>query len=288
MTLSGVLLALVPALGWGLQALCMQLVGGKFTQKVTGMVFTVLLVGIIVAFIKPPHITSSLIIGSILCGVFWSVGMILQVKSYDLVGVSMTMPISTGEQLFGTALVGAIFLHEWTDPTQWGLGIAALIIIIIGITMTAYHENKGPAGTNVKKGMIILLISSIGFIGYASFPAAFHLNGWDVILPQAIAMFVTTLILVATQHDKEMFAAPTWKNMLTGAFFEVGNLGILFSNAINGVAVGFTFSQLNVVISTLGGLWILHESKTSKEKKFIIAGLILVVAGAIMIGITKR
>lgn len=283
-----ILLALIPACGWGLQALCMQLVGGKFTNKVTGMVFTVLVVGIIVAFIRPPEITKNLIIGSILCGVFWSFGMILQVVSYDLVGVSMTMPISTGEQLIGTALVGAILLHEWTKPTQWLLGIIALIIIIIGITMTAYHEKKGAAGTNVKKGMIILLISSIGFIGYASFPTAFHLNGWDVILPQAIAMFITTLILVALQKDNNMWGKATWKNMLTGVFFEIGNIGILFSNAVNGVAVGFTFSQLNVVISTLGGLWILHETKTSKEKKFIITGLIFVVAGAIMIGVTKN
>lgn len=288
MTLSGILLALLPALGWGCQALCMQIVGGKFTQKVMGMVLTVLAVGTTMLFIKPPHWTSDLIIGSILCGVFWGVGMILQVKSYDLVGVSMTMPISTGEQLVGTALVGAIFLQEWTSPIQWLLGIVALIVIIAGITMTAYHEKKGTAGTNVKKGMIILLISSIGFIGYASFPQIFHLNGWDVLFPQAVTMFVTILILVATQKGNDIFGKHTWKNMLTGAFFEVGNIGILFSNAVNGVAVGFTLSQLNVVISTLGGLWILHETKTSKEKKMIIAGLILVVAGAIIIGITKR
>lgn len=288
MTLTGILLALVPALGWGCQALCTQMMGGKFTQKVVGQVFTVLIVGIIVALIRPPHITSSLIIGAALCGVFWSIGMILQVKSYDLIGVSMTMPISTGEQLVGTALVGAICFREWITPTQWVLGLIALVVIVAGITMTAYQENKGPAGTNVKKGMIILLISSIGFIGYASFPTAFHLNSWDIILPQAIAMFVSTLIIAATQKDNQMFRKATWKNMITGIFFEVGNLGILFSNAYNGVAIGFTFSQMNVVISTLGGLWILHETKTSKEKKFIIAGLILVVAGAIMIGITKN
>lgn len=288
MTVGGILLALLPALGWGCQALCMQLVGGKFTNKVMGMVWTVLAVGVIVYFIRRPVMTKNLIIGALLCGVFWGVGMILQVKSYDLVGVSMTMPISTGEQLVGATLVGAIFLHEWTSPMQWILGIAALIIIIVGITMTAYHEHKGKQGTNFREGMIILLISSVGFIGYATFPQIFHLNSWDVIFPQAVAMFITIFILVATQKNNDMWKAPTWKNMLTGVFFEVGNIGILFSNAINGVAVGWTFSQLNVVISTLGGLWILHETKTSKEKKMIIGGLILVVGGAILIGITRR
>ena len=75
--------------------------------------------------------------------------------------------------------------------------------------------------------------------------------------------------------------------MATGVCFAIANLGIIFSNEINGVAVGYTMSQLNVIISTLGGLWILHEAKTPKEVKMIIAGVNLVVAGGIMIGVTK-
>ncbi|MGV7654284.1 GRP family sugar transporter, partial [Mycobacterium kansasii] len=36
--MSSLLLGLVPARGWGMQAIVMQIVGGKFTNKVMGMV----------------------------------------------------------------------------------------------------------------------------------------------------------------------------------------------------------------------------------------------------------
>ena len=135
--------------------------------------------------------------------------------------------------------------------------------------------------------MLYLLVSSLGFVAYASFPTAFHLGGWDMVFPQAVAIFVAMIILCSFEKQPQLFAAKTWQNMSTGVCFAIANLGIIFSNEINGVAVGYTMSQLNVIISTLGGLWILHEAKTPKEVKMIIAGVILVVAGGIMIGVTK-
>lgn len=286
MSVMDILIALVPALGLGFQVICMQLIGGKYTNKVMGMAIVTLLVGIGVYFVKQPVLTPVLWLGAALSGIGFCIGIILQVKSFSLVGVSMTMPISVGEQLVGTALVGAMCFHEWTTVNQWLLGIGALILIVIGIAMTAYQEH-GDQGSNVKKGMLYLLVSSLGFVAYASFPTAFHLGGWDMAFPQAVAIFVAMIILCSFEKQPQLFAAKTWQNMATGVCFAIANLGIIFSNEINGVAVGYTISQLNVIISTLGGLWILHEFKTPKEVKMIIAGVILVVAGGIMIGVTK-
>ncbi|MGM9892541.1 GRP family sugar transporter [Limosilactobacillus sp.] len=286
MSLSDILIALVPAFGLGFQVICMQLIGGKYTNKVMGMAIVTLLVGIVVYFIKRPVLTSGLWLGSALSGIGFCIGIILQVKSFSLVGVSRTMPISVGEQLVGTALVGAICFHEWTALNQWLLGIGALVLIVAGIAMTAYQEHSDQ-GSNVKKGMLYLLISSLGFVAYASFPTAFHLSGWDVVFPQAVAIFIAMVVLCSFEKGGHLFGLKTWQNMATGVCFAIANLGIIFSNEINGVAVGYTISQLNVIISTLGGLWILHESKTPKEVRFIIAGVLLVVAGGIMIGVTK-
>lgn len=286
MTLTGILIALVPVFGLGFQVIAMQLIGGKTTNKVMGMATVTLLVGIAVYLLRRPVLTPSLWLGSALSGIGFCIGIILQVKSFSLVGVSMTMPISVGEQLVGTALVGAICFGEWTTVNQWLLGIGALILIIGGIAMTAYHENS-EQGSNVKKGMIYLLISSLGFVAYASFPTAFKLSGWDVVFPQAVAIFIAMVIICLFLHEANLFGVKTWQNVITGICFSIANLGIIFSNQINGVAVGYTISQLNVIISTLGGLWILHETKTSKELKFTIGGVILVVAGAVLIGMTR-
>ncbi|EOY2583347.1 GRP family sugar transporter [Enterococcus lactis] len=54
-----------------------------------------------------------------------------------------------------------------------------------------------------------------------------------------------------------------------------------------GVALGFTLSQMNVIVSTLGGMLILHETKTSKETRYTLDGLLLVVTGGLLIGLTK-
>lgn len=286
MTITDILIALIPAFGLGFQVICMQLIGGKYTNKVMGMAIVTLIVGVVVYLLKRPPLTTGLWIGSALSGIGFCIGIILQVKSFSLVGVSMTMPVSVGEQLVGTALIGAICFHEWTNFTQWLLGIGALILIIGGIALTAYQEEQDK-GRNIKKGMLYLLVSSLGFVAYASFPTAFHLSGWDVVFPQAVAIFIAMIILCSFEKDNQLWGIKTWQNMATGVCFAIANLGIIFSNQINGVAVGYTISQLNVIISTLGGLWILHEAKTPKEVRFIISGLILVVAGGVMIGITK-
>lgn len=286
MTITDILIALIPAFGLGFQVICMQLIGGKYTNKVMGMAIVTLIVGVVVYLLKRPPLTTGLWIGSALSGIGFCIGIILQVKSFSLVGVSMTMPVSVGEQLVGTALIGAICFHEWTNFTQWLLGIGALILIIGGIALTAYQEEQDKGG-NIKKGMLYLLVSSLGFVAYASFPTAFHLSGWDVVFPQAVAIFIAMIILCSFEKDNQLWGIKTWQNMATGVCFAIANLGIIFSNQINGVAVGYTISQLNVIISTLGGLWILHEAKTPKEVRFIISGLILVVAGGVMIGITK-
>ncbi len=75
--------------------------------------------------------------------------------------------------------------------------------------------------------------------------------------------------------------------MATGVLFAIANITVMFSNQMNGVAVGWTLSQMNVIFSTLGGLFILHEKKTPKEMRFVIAGMVLIAIGGILIGITK-
>lgn len=285
----GILIGLVPALGWGIQSIVMQKIGGKYTNKTLGMTFTTVLFGLTAFLINRPMMSKGLLWGALLSGFCWSVGQILQVKSFDLIGVSKAIPISTGEQLVVTTLLGAILLKEWTHGWQYWVGIPALVLIILGVTLTTIqdHTSSEDQGSNFKLGMIILVISTLGMAGYAVFPQVFKLDGWDVLLPQSIAMMVGVMILSSFQKGNEMFGKKTWQNMLTGICFGIANIGLLFSNQLNGVAVGFTLSQLNVVVATLGGIWILHELKSHREMKYTLWGLALVVVGAILIGVTK-
>ena len=286
MNATGILVGLVPALGWGFQSIVMQKIGGKYSNKVLGMGITTLIIGIICYILKPEQLTTNVIIGSVLCGICLSLGQIGQIRSFDLVGVSTAMPVSAGEQLLGTTLIGDAVFHEWSKSLQWTLGIVALILVIVGIVCTAFTEDKSK-GSNVKLGLLILTGSSIALVGYATLPTFFGISGWGIFLPQSIALIITDIVVLGVQKDSQMLAPSTWKNMITGLFFGAANIGIILSNQMNGVAVGYTLSQLNVVVATLGGLLILHEAKTKKELRYTLLGLALIVIGAVLNGITK-
>lgn len=283
-----ILVGLVPALGFGSQSLVMQKIGGKYTNKLMGMAMGAVLFALIVFLFKRPAAwTAALLIGSLLSGLFWSIGQILQIKSFDYMGVTRAMPISIGTQLMGNALFGLLFFKEWSRNWQILLGTSALVLIIAGIFLTTYKEKKEEAGANIRLGVVLLILSSCGFVGYTVVPRIFGLNGWDMLLPQAVGMIVCTIIICATQKDNNLWQASSFKNIATGACFAIANFTLMVSDQMNGLAVGFTLSSLNVVVATLGGLLILHEQKTRKELGFILGGLLLVVVGGVFIGITK-
>lgn len=139
----------------------------------------------------------------------------------------------------------------------------------------------------MKKGVIILLMSSAAFVLYAVIPRVAGINEWDAVFPQAIGMFLGSIIFCSFEKQLDIFGAKSFQNIITGFFFAVANVTMMLSNEVNGVALGFTLSQMNVIVSTLGGMLILHETKTSKETRYTLDGLLLVVAGGLLIGLTK-
>ena len=229
-------------------------------------------------------------------GIPWSIAQILQIKSFDYLGVARAMPLSTGMQLVFTTLLGALFFHEWTHGWQFGFGICALVVIIVGVACTAFQEkseDKGPS--NLKLGLLITLISSLLYTSYAAAGKFFSVSSWDMLFPQAVFMVLGTTIIAFCMSGKDAmdpeigaFGKKSWMNMSTGALFATANLTVMLSNEMNGLAVGWTLSQMNVIVATLGGLFILKEKKTKREMAFVIAGMILIALGGILIGITKN
>lgn len=197
------------------------------------------------------------------------------------------MPLSTGMQLVGTSLFGVFAFHEWGTTSKLVLGFSALALIIIGIFLTSYQQHKDEnSGQNMKKGIITLLISSVGYVGYVVITRWFDISGWDAILPQAIGMVVAGL-LFSIKSEEKRFTKQTWLNMIPGVMWATGNLALLFSNKLVGIATGFSLSQMGVVISTIGGILFLGEKKTKKELILVIIGVVLVIIGGTMIGIAK-
>ena len=74
--------------------------------------------------------------------------------------------------------------------------------------------------------------------------------------------------------------------MTTGLLWGLGNICMLLTMREIGLAISFSLSQMGIIISTLGGIFLLGERK-SKEMFYVIFGCIFVILGGILLGYMK-
>ena len=298
--MGSILIGLIPALGWGFQGIVMQKIGGTTANKQMGMVLTALVMSIFVALVDPIVWSPALIAAAAVNGIPWAIAQILQIKSFDYLGVSRAMPLTAGMKLILTSIIGAFYFGEWPQAWQMGVGFAGIALIIVGTVLTTYTEagQETTSKEDIRKGVIITAISSVLYVAYATAARFFNVDSFQILLPQALFMLAATVVIAIFVSKRDsvdgvfgrtegVFGLKSWQNMLTGVLWSVANIAVLFSNQVNGVAVGWTLANMNLIFATLGGLFILHEKKTPKELRFVIAGMVLIAAGGIAIGATK-
>ncbi|MBW3087936.1 hypothetical protein KIH77_04205 [Bifidobacterium sp. 82T24] len=288
------ILAATPSLLWGIYALILPVIGGSSQRQILG-VTAGCLVFALAAFPFVPHSYTWLTVFiSFLSGILWTIGCYGQICGFKEIGVSSTMPISTGEQLVGTSLVGVLFLGDWASMQAKTVGFVAIALFIVGVAFTSYVERHGVAGgvedgdtkaNNMITGLTVVTISSFGYIGYVAIIQIFSINSFDAMLPQAVGMFVGGLVMGRRETNK--LTRQTALLLIPGVLWGIGNLILMISDSRLGVAIAFPMSQMGLIISTIGGMVLLHESKTRKEKLSISVGLILVVIGIMLIALTK-
>ncbi|SES70295.1 glucose uptake protein [Olsenella sp. KH3B4] len=276
--MGSILIGLIPALGWGFQGIIMQKIGGTTANKQMGMVLTALVMSIVVALVDPIAWSPALIAAAAVNGIPWAIAQILQIKSFDYLGVSRAMPLTSGMQLILTSVIGAFYFNEWPHAWQMGVGFAGIALIIVGTVLTTYTEagQETTSKSDIRKGVIITAISSALYVAYATAARFFNVDSFQILLPQAMFMLAATIVIsiIVSKRDsvdgvfgrvEGVFGLKSWQNMLTGVLWSVANIAVLFSNQVNGVAVGWTLANMNLIFATLGGLFILHEKKTPRS-----------------------
>ncbi|KEK24523.1 RhaT/GlcU family sugar-proton symporter [Bacillus gaemokensis] len=282
-----IFLAILPAIFWGSIVLFnVKLGGGPYSQTL-GTTLGALIFSIVIYIFMKPVLTPLVIGVGGVSGLFWALGQSNQLKSIDLMGVSKTMPISTGLQLVATTLFGVIVFHEWSTVISIVLGVLALICIIIGIILTSLQseeEKSNEQSGSFKKGIFILLISTVGYLVYVVVIRLFHVDGWSALLPQAIGMVMGGVLLTFKHKPFNKYAI---RNIIPGLIWAAGNMFLFISQPRVGVATSFSLSQMGIVISTLGGIFILGEKKTKRQIIAIVIGIIFIIVAGIMLGIAK-
>lgn len=310
-----ILFSLLPALFWGFLPLAVSKVGGRPIQQILGTTVGTCLVAVLVFCFRQPNIEESVFAWCMLSGAFWAVAQMLQYRSFEQIGVSNGIPISVGMQLTANALVGTFALGDWPTAGAKLVGFSAIVLIILGIYLTTLQEKlqtqldlleeEGRAAAqfsdgaarqsrqpmqssrDMKGGLVTLAVATVGYVGFTFIPAKFHVPGEVAFLPQAVGMVLSSVVLSLFFLKQQPYARKSVQNLLGGFIFAVAVLLYLISIELNGVSIAASMAQMNVVLATLGGIYILKERKTKWELRRVYLGLFLVVIGGILIGLTS-
>lgn len=75
--------------------------------------------------------------------------------------------------------------------------------------------------------------------------------------------------------------------LFPGLIWAAGNMFLFISQPKVGVATSFSLSQMGIVISTLGGIFLLGEKKTKRQLISITIGIVLIILGGVFLGMAK-
>lgn len=276
---------LLPVLAWGILPVVVSKLGGEPVNQIFGTALGTLIVSLVVEVVLRPTINRISFIWAMLAGVFWIVGQLGQYTSYANIGVSKTMPISTGLQLVGTALVGVVIFGEWPTLMDKVIGSLGILILILGSVMTSTHDHQDDGkANNQQRTITMLILTTLGFVIFNAIPKALSASGVAIFLPESIGMSLVVLLFLTLKRNFKQVVKEksSWRNLMGGFIFSIASLAYILSVNDNGVNTAFVVSQLSVVISTIGGLLVLKEYKSHRELLFTVAGLILVITGAIV------
>lgn len=276
---------LLPAIGWGILPLIVVKTNSKVVNQIFGTAVGTLIVSIFVMIFMRPSLSATTFIMAAVAGAMWIVGQLGQYTAYQRIGVSQTMPISTGLQLVGTSLVGVFIFGEWATTTA---RVAGIVLLIIGAVLTSINDQAGSSQVNGNRTatLVMLLLTTIGYIIYNAIPRALTASGIAIFFPESVGMVIGVLIyLLATHRTTALREPASWRSLIIGFVFSIASLTYILSVHDNGVNTAFVVSQLSVVISTLGGFIFLHERKSRRGYILTSIGLVLIVVGAVITSI---
>lgn len=284
-----ILVALIPMFAWGSIGLVSGKIGGSANQQTLGMTIGALFFSIIIFFVVQPAISVQMIVIGILSGLFWCVGQNQQFQGMKHLGVSVALPVSTGMQLIVNTIAGAVFFHEWKGSRDFVLGFIALALLVLGSYLTARQDDESDVKTtntmlDFSKGFRALIVSTVGYGSYTIIINAAGLDPMGIILPQSIGMLIGASFFAFKKVKVNRYV---WMNMSCGLLWGLGNICMLLTMRQIGLAISFSLSQMGIIISTLGGIYILGETKTKKEMRYVIIGCLFVILGGILLGYMK-
>lgn len=277
-----ILIALIPAIGWDSMPLITGKIGGSAVNQIFGIGAGASIIGLLAFAFTKPTVSTQAFTFAVLCGALWTIGQIGQFISFKRMGVSNTVPLSTVFQLVGNSIIGMMVFGDWAGTRAKTIGIAALVIVVIGALCTAITDQKGKRVS--VSDFMFLLCTTVGYWVYSSFPNIPLIKAQSstgIFLPEMLGILLGALIYGLFTDRSAFRQKQQYLNILGGLAWGIAGFAYIFSAQANGNASAFIWTQLNVVIATFGGIFILHERKSKREMTYTILGIGLIVLGSV-------
>ncbi len=301
------LIAVIPAVLLGTGNVLIGKFGGNLRQQLIGIALGCLVVGTASWPIMGGEFHAWPFALCILSGIILAGANRMLYQSFKLSGVAYSCAVTTGQQLVLVALLGVIIFGDWATSASKACGAGALLLLIIGTTLAVYKEKDPDAApvSQASPGKRLAVVTAASLL-YSIYPIIVQASGAgaeSIGMPVLWGLFIGALIHSAPRPKPlpegvedtygdwvdggSRWGKRTLQLALAGMCWGLGIIGMLWCNKHVGVATAFPLSQLNAVVSALGGVYILGEHKTKVEARALALGIVLLLAGATLIGLAK-
>lgn len=276
------MIALIPALSWGLQPLFAKWLGGRLSNQILGVGMGAMIVGSgVYLSISPEKISFGTFVLSLLSGLFFLVGQLGQLRALKMIGVTRMMLISVASQLI---IANVIRLIVSGLNGASGLILIFVSILMIGaILILAFKEQKLPKN-KFMQALVILIFSSISFNVYFSINNVINTGNFSFYFPQMVGVFLGAIIYALLTNRESFVQKKSWFNLIIGLLISLSVFGYLVSDTFYNEKINYLISAGAVVIAMLGGIIVFHETERKKLKYFILSGS-LIVLGSILLSL---
>lgn len=286
-------IALLPSLLFGSTGLLIMKLGGDPRQQSMGQFIG----GFLVAAVALPFFgvlsTWQENLLAFATGAILSLGLVLQVRTFHTIGVGRTMPISTGGQIITISLLGIFLLGEWRGAQSLPIGLTGLAVVIAGVAATCWTEKDAEKKVSWRGNIWMLVVSVLALSIYLVILRYYNIDPNQSVFPIACGFMVCGFVLTSPHFTPHLGLVDTRKSkytarqILAGVVWGLGIVVMVYSSANVGVATGFTLSQMGVAISTIGAVTLLGETRTPKEWLVMSVGIVLLIAGTVLVGTAK-
>jgi glucose uptake protein len=223
----------------------------------------------------------SLSIPGLVAGIIWVFGNLASLLAIREIGISRAFPVWISNTLVMFTW-GVVLFKELTTSSSLILGLLGVLLIFIGCFLVGITKKEKEKST--KKGIILALIAALLF-GSTFVPFKLtKMSGGQFFFQMSVGIMITSALIFVLKM-KIPKNLQIMEGLSTGFMWTVANLFAINANIILGLSRGGPLTQTAALIGALWGLFYFKEFTKKKQVVQIIVSCIIVVTGAILIGL---